>query len=838
MPFSPGLACVVGDALWLGQEAGPFLTRVEGPSLEQTALVELPGELVAEAGVVISPPITAMSAAEGSLWVLSPVAGLVHLDAATGHIRGVAPVSGGALAADADGVWVVGGGGALRRADISDCVVREVAELGGDLRDVAIAFGSVWLGDNASGETVRFDSAAGHVVARVPVLTRSAPPRIAINLGGSALGHGTGAATVPGFASDERELWVGSVLWPAADAIDHRFGHVELVRMDPGSNERTLSVRPDFVTSAFDVGDGLVLAIGRSHYRDREYWSPVVTFDAASGEPVASTDVRGRGFRCLMRCGDGRWLTAGSGGIIQIVVRPLRVDELAWERPEVPRRQWSVARREEPSEPPAEPQAFEEWQRRNLERATVRTRRPGSHASGPGLAPIHDGRTNRPVGLIPNPSGRGIVFEQVRLSGSLPDTQIEVIFGGPGRDSCRYGWRSSLWNSAACRERSQPVSREYLDYLDVYLQEDIGTRLPAACDPDEQGITWIDLQPVSLSEGARRVPYEVLIPKRPPSERAECYYKRRRAPTGVGIGVVYRGDAGEILLSLHESARWERWLEGATWTGTEVEGIHIDVVDPTTQATEPWTTGWYARRQIGRTCVVAGPVADRVMLLDAIVEMEPIAPTAGSLADRPEVAYDLGIEAQQLGETQIALAAFREAGESGHPRFTARGWYRAAHLLEAGGDLPAAEDAYRHATEGDPRESAAAKAAVNLGALLHRRGETAAGQEQWRRVREMDDPVQASLATINLGAVEFAADNLDAAEALFTQAASARIPGRSAQAAVFLGLTHERRGDLDTARRVLAIAAEDPDQEWAARAKTELDRLTPQETRPAPPGTT
>jgi tetratricopeptide (TPR) repeat protein len=619
---------------------------------------------------------------------------------------------------------------------------------------------------------------------------------------------------------------VGSVVWPAADAIDHRFGALELVCVDAQRNERARAVQPPFLTGCFAVQDDRVLVIGRARYREGEHVSRLATFDSASGELVAEGELAGRGCAQLIPDDAGRWLAVGAGGVVRICVEPLSAWPVPFEAPEVPVREVRVVGLVEFGQPPDDVAGFEEWQRVRLERVTVNAHRPSSPPAPGGLGVIHAAGTNEPLGLIAPARRGGVVYEQVRLQGSFPETQVAVIFRCPGREGCRYGWRSALWDTAASRARSEPVQREFLEYLDVYLQEDIGTALPQACDADEEGITWLGSQPVSLAEAARRVPYPVLVPTRAPSEHVQCHYQRSRRGQGTGVSILYRSDGGELVLALHEALRPERWLQDAEWKSETIDGVLVEVLDPCEQSAQAWAGGWRVRRQIGHTHVTAGPGADRARLLDAVVEMESVPADDASLVDRPEVAYHRAIEAQQLGDRDAALESFRQAGMSAHPRFGARGWYQAAHILEGSGDLAAAREAYRRASDGDPREPSTAKAAVNLGALLRREGQTDAAQQLWRRVREMEDPIQAALATINLGAVEFHAGNLTAAEALFGEAASAEIPVRSAQARVFLGLTHERRGDLDAARRALALAAQDPDEEWAARARTELDRLT------------
>jgi hypothetical protein len=230
----------------------------------------------------------------------------------------------------------------------------------------------VWVVDNATGEVVRVNPSTGDVVARIPVLTRSAPPRIAASPDGWAVQKGTPASIVPGLRASASSVWVGSVLWPASDAIDHRFGQIELVRIDPARNERLASVTPPVLASAFAVDDNEVLAIGRGEYSAGGSRSPLVRISVDDGEIIATGAIEGHGwFGDAIPDGEGGWLTAGPGQLFQITREPLGGQEVRWAQPAVPVRERRVVGHAELGDAPETPALFEEWQRNALEQMTV-----------------------------------------------------------------------------------------------------------------------------------------------------------------------------------------------------------------------------------------------------------------------------------------------------------------------------------------------------------------------------------------------------------------------------------------------------------------------------------
>jgi hypothetical protein len=66
----------------------------------------------------------------------------------------------------------------------------------------------------------------------------------------------------------------------------------------------------------------------------------------------------------------------------------------------------------------------------------------------------------------------GIIVEEIRVSGTRPDSRIEVLFRHPSRPECLLGWRWKIWES---------------EYAPFYL-DDVEIELAIAL------VEWIDLK--------------------------------------------------------------------------------------------------------------------------------------------------------------------------------------------------------------------------------------------------------------------------------------------------------------------------------------------------------
>ena len=797
------------------------VVRLAWPELVEAQLVALPGELRAEYGVPTPRGVTDLVISEGGVWVASASAqGIVRIDPATGDILQVIKAPGVALARHGDGVLLVGAGeGVVRQLLPGDTAAREIGAVG-EVRDVVAAFGAIWVLDNVDGAAVRLDARTGREVARLPLVKGEPPYGIRTRLDGCALPRGTLTDVLPGLMVTGDRLWAGSVVWPEAGAIDSRFGQVEMVQIDPLLAERVGEVRLDFAPAAYAAANDRILLARPPGYRDGKPVSALVLLDGITGETVAEAALDAWGLSSLTSDGSGGWLGAGRGQLVRIDGESLESRQIEFERPDTAR--WAPRF---PSVPervaPGDPSEFEEWERARMEHSTVGSADQRVTAR-PRLSGIQDGNTGRWAGLTLSSTGPRDTYEAVRLRGEFPDTQVEVIFRSSLSPECRFGWTYAVWDAEASRREQRPVDDvEYLSLVDVYLLEDTGTRMPEACDPDREGITWLGAQPVTPAEAAGRVPFPVFVPVNAPSGRVECVYQRRIGSGQLGVSIQYHGPDDELVLALHQWSRWPPWIGEGSWRDATYAGQPVQILD----ATKPhgWGGALAVRRRCGRTHVAAGPGSGEEILA-AIGNLRAVEPAPGSRTGRPEVAYHLALEYEQLGDADKAAAAFREAGEADHHRISGRAWFRLARLATRRDDHSSAEDADRRAAYAADRWTAA-RAGVHLGVALMRRGDHDAARRELKRVRELDDPDHAALATINLAILAGTEGDSAIAARLLGEVVNAELPDRSIHAAYLLGLAREQQGDLGGAAQALECALLSDHKIWAPKASAELDRL-------------
>jgi tetratricopeptide (TPR) repeat protein len=117
------------------------------------------------------------------------------------------------------------------------------------------------------------------------------------------------------------------------------------------------------------------------------------------------------------------------------------------------------------------------------------------------------------------------------------------------------------------------------------------------------------------------------------------------------------------------------------------------------------------------------------------------------------------------------------------------------------GNLPQAALAFGHVLEREPRDT---RALANLAATLGRQGRSAEAGELLRRLAQLEP--EPPFHYFNLGLAAMKRDDFHAARALFAKEVARA--GYNAEFHYWLGLAHFRLGDVEAARKHLALAAE------------------------------
>ncbi len=384
-----------------------------------------------------------------------------------------------------------------------------------------------------------------------------------------------------------------------------------------------------------------------------------------------------------------------------------------------------------------------------------------------------------------------VEVQDVRLSGSFPETIAQIIFRDPGDAHC-YGWSLSLWDASECWRAGRPVPRPDLDLWGIWFDEDRATRRPATPDPGPDGVTWLGHMEVAPAEAARRLAVPLFVPAELPLARVRCIYTPCAGANPPAIVVTCRDDAGADIAHLRQSSRWPGWLERqARWTAHAHGGRACELLD---QAQVEQRGGFAVRLVHEGTHLAAAPARGVPLedVLDLLVELRAVAPRAGSLADRPQVAFQHALELRRLEQLERAEAAFADAAASGHPRFVARSHMWVGHLARHRGDLPTAEHAYRLAASDPQQRQLAAEATLRLALLLLDHGERSRAVAELRSVVAMDDPEQAALARINLGVMAHHDGDAETAQLELRTAAACEVPRMVEEAERLLALIAPR----------------------------------------------
>ena len=208
-----------------------------------------------------APLVTQGSGASGKLLRIDPATNAVSTDA--GFTTGLH-----SLAVDNDVAWITtNNGGPLIRVQLGAQPPQSTVKplgVGGQIAEVAVGNGSVWLTDFQTGQLLRVDPSSIQVSARIPV--GASPDSVVVGEGGVWVANRTAAgtvtrvdpsdghivATIPvGVNPDGLAVGAGAI-WVANS------GNNTVSRIDPGTNKVTATIAAGAGSSFLVVGEGAV----------------------------------------------------------------------------------------------------------------------------------------------------------------------------------------------------------------------------------------------------------------------------------------------------------------------------------------------------------------------------------------------------------------------------------------------------------------------------------------------------------------------------------------------------------------------------------------------------
>jgi hypothetical protein len=432
--FRPGRVTAGERAAWVLDQWLPVLVAVDPVSHSPGEPIQLP-----------RPPngsrdITDLAAGEGAVWALWQD-GLVRVDERTGSATAITvPVKGGLhqVAVGAGAAWVLGGGIARVDARSGNADVFEEEVAGG--RSLGFGQGHLWA-------LASPDPAAGRsVLSRYSTRLGDRPAQVDID------------GLLSGIAAGEDSVWIACLRWEDPGfRRQHRF----LIQVDPA----TLDVVEHEIST-----EETWLAVGSELWFLTSPDSPVLTevrrVDPSTWEDIGAVRVPG-----LLSS-----LSLGPSGIWGLLDEPrestrrvCRIDPDANEvgaaldladvdaRPFLP-----------PPPGPIDPGPVERRLRDELTQALL---------EGAPSAPREAQGTTL----------ESVVFEDVRLEGTFPNTEVVILFRTSYRPEVRFGRRERIWSDDGVYETEGSA------VILTNLEESIIFKpgLPFDAEPDLSGVVWI-----------------------------------------------------------------------------------------------------------------------------------------------------------------------------------------------------------------------------------------------------------------------------------------------------------------------------------------------------------
>ena len=436
--FTPRLIAPTRSAVWLIEALLPLLVRVD------PATTALSGPIALDRPGTTSGEALELRATEESVWVRWRD-GVTRFDPVTGTHKSVA-VNGLGLAVGDEGVWVLPGNGQVARVHHDAGALEIVGDRVEQRFMIAVGHGAVWTLAAGPGQEAL-------TLARLNPETGETEASLSMR------------GTLHDLLADSTAVWIHlwrpQPNWAGVDAF--------LVRIDPltVTVENELQITPP---GAFGtVRDGVLYAPANTYY-DAGYGDPtaVRVMDATTGELL----------RTVPLPGSVQWMVAGPtsvwGCLQRSGQRPVAV-EVESDSSSAPRlvgvEQIDISAHLPPPPPRIEARPTEEAIREQLADVLIggviwRDPETGAETRAPYLG--------------------GVRFEEVRLDGQFPHTEVVVLFRAHQRPGILFGRRRRIWDDDG-------TLTDITTVMTQNLSDDIwscGYHLPESPQPDESGIAW------------------------------------------------------------------------------------------------------------------------------------------------------------------------------------------------------------------------------------------------------------------------------------------------------------------------------------------------------------
>jgi hypothetical protein len=390
---------------------------------------------------------TDFEAAAGALWIKWMDNGLTRFDTTTHESRAV-PEPAFRLATGPAGIWVITPHGRVARVEEDGSTLVPVTEPEERRHYIAVGREAVW---SLAWTTVNAPSTC--TLSRID--PDSGACQAQLELSGSP----------QAMHVDDDRIWIKAWRQEQRGVIDE-----VIVGVDPDSLEVTSQLTVQPTGAAGIVRDGVLWALGVDPYAHSERGLPAELhrIDAASGEKLSSVSLpgwiswMGPGPRGVWGCLDrrGEW----PGPVVEVAAdgSGIRIFDLT---------QIDTT----PFLPPPPPKIdAAEVESEELEQVR------GSFFGGwVATDPDTGAQTNHPY-------IRGVTFDEVRLEGEFPGTEIVAYFRSEKHPDVLFGRRCRIWTDDGALDDAASV-------MSVNLMEDIeacGYGLPANPEPGPDGIVW------------------------------------------------------------------------------------------------------------------------------------------------------------------------------------------------------------------------------------------------------------------------------------------------------------------------------------------------------------
>jgi tetratricopeptide (TPR) repeat protein len=246
-------------------------------------------------------------------------------------------------------------------------------------------------------------------------------------------------------------------------------------------------------------------------------------------------------------------------------------------------------------------------------------------------------------------------------------------------------------------------------------------------------------------------------------------------------------------------------------SASQAQGAVGQVADQT-RATEPWAT------------FHLGSVFEERGEYDLAVGAYQQAIDSGHPEAAPRAAFDLGILFEKRGEYDRAVEAYQQAMDSGHPEEAPRAAFDLGILSEEREEYDRAAEAYQQViASGHPEE--APRAAFNLGLMLDKQGEYDLAEEAYQQAIDSEHAEWAPKAVFNLGILFERRGEYDRAEEAYQQAIDSEHSDAASKARLNLGILFEKRGEYDRAVEAYQQAIKSVHPEDAPKGMSNLRGL-------------